>query len=347
MIFLSNRPLFYGQNSTGQNWNSGTDLGLAMTADLVDNWSGHNTVNGAGAYSSQYFCQAPGWYLARSSIPFTYTGSTQYVFAGGFSGQTAGAAFTTVRGALTLGGSTHDPLAQCCDLIRMTESGPTGGGGDFINFTAFQNTGSSITLANTATELPYVVIRWVAATSGTTPLIVPANASWPIPPAAYITSAFLNTSIRDTIRFLTYPPICKAYGASGSLPSQSFPSGSVVPLANTPVDNYSGFTTGTGGGYTAPVAGVYFVYGQFSLAASTGSTAYCAGLSVNGGSTQWGDSVNKISDTTGGGAQVGKHLRLNAGDTVQFIACQGSGSSIAWNGAGINQTRFIAVWESS
>src|ERR1035438_4842171 len=113
--FLANRPLFYGQNSTGQNWNSGTDLGLAMTADLVDNWSGHNTVNGAGAYSSQYFCQAPGWYLARSSIPFTYTGSTQYVFAGGFSGQTAGAAFTTVRGALTLGGSTPDPLAPRCD----------------------------------------------------------------------------------------------------------------------------------------------------------------------------------------------------------------------------------------
>ena len=83
------------------------------------------------------------------------------------------------------------------------------------------------------------------------------------------------------------------------------------------------------------------------MSASTGSTAYCAGLSVNGASAQWGDSVNKISDTTGGGAQVGKHLRLNSGDTVRFLACQGSGSSISYNGSGINQCRMIVVWESA
>jgi hypothetical protein len=346
VLLLSQRPLFWGQNNTGASAGSGgSDFSLAMTAELVDTWNGHDDVTSSGGRSSQYFCQLPGWYLCKIAVPWGYTGTTQYLFGAGFQWTTSGVLTSTVRGANQLCGSTHNPVPQAVDLIEQVNAAPPGGGGDYIQFTSVQTSGSGINLTNTGTELPNATVRWVAATTGTTGLPVPVNASWPVP-TAYITPAFLNTNIRDTIRFLCYPPICKATSASGSLPSQSFPSGTVVPLTTVVVDNYGGFTTGSGANYQAPVSGVYYVYGQFNLSASTGSTAYCAGLSVNGASAQWGDSVNKISDTTGGGAMVGKHLRLNSGDTVQFVACQGSGSSISYNGSGINQCRMIVVWES-
>jgi hypothetical protein len=170
-------------------------------------------------------------------------------------------------------------------------------------------------------------------------------------PTAYITPAFLNASIRDTILFLVNPPCCKAYYTAGStsIPNQAFPSGTAVPLGSTAFDNYAAFTTGGGGGYTAPVAGVYFLYFQVNYASTaSANVAYSAGLSVNGGTVQWGDSVFKGSaDSSGGGAIVRKRLRLSAGDVVQPFAQQSSGGNLALNATSNNQTRFIALWESS
>jgi hypothetical protein len=324
--FLSQRPFFLGQTNAGSGWASGSDFGLGLPVEIVDTWNMHNT----GSDSSQLWCQAPGWYLCKSMVPFNYTGGTQYLFAAGFIACTGGVTGGAVRGGLQLCGSGH------------------GGTGDYIQPTALQDTGGSINLQNAATQQPTVSARWVAAASGTASLPVPANPAWPVPPS-YVTSAFLNAGIRDTIRFLCYPPVFRAHYAPGSttLPSTTFPSGARIQLNTIDVDNYGGGATGTSTGYTAPVAGVYFCWSQFNLAFNANATGYCAGFSVNGGTVQWGDAVYKLADTTGGGASACKRLRLNAGDTVAPYGCQGTGGSISYNGSAANQTRMVVVWESA
>jgi hypothetical protein len=347
--FLANRPLFVGQNNQGASIASGSDVTVGMNVEIVDTWSGHNTTS---TNWQTYFCQAPGWYLCEGYIPFAYTTATQAVFAAGFSATTGGTVEPVVRGQLQLVGSGKHPGTKVADLIRMSVTGPVGGTGDSVALTALQVTGSSVAYTSSpATLLPFVSVRWVAATSGTTGLPVPSNPAWPTPPS-YVTSAELNAGIRDTIRFLTYPPVCKAYYVPGSasIPNQTFPSGTVVNLNTVPVDNYSGFTTGSAGGYTAPVAGVYYLYGQINYAADSTATgvAYSAGLRVNSGTIQWGDSVFKdAAESSGGGAIVRKRLRLNSGDFVQFCAQQSSGGTLGLNGTTANQTRFIAIWESA
>lgn len=337
VALLSGRPWFAGQSANGATWASGSDGTLGLDTELDDPWNMHTIAN------AKLWCQLPGWYLCRCTFPFNYLSTTAAVFAAGFQWQNNGSGAGPIRGPLLWSGSGFFPTPQAVDLIEQTVSGPANGSGDWIEATGFQNTGSTISRSANATQLPTVSVRWVAATSGTAPLPVPPLATVPSP----ITSAWLNANVRDTINFLIYPPIAKATYAPGSstLASSTFPAGSVVPVNASTVDNYGGLTLGASAGYTAPVSGRYYCYGQFSLAALATSFSLGAGFSVNGGTTQWGDVVFKTSDTFGSGAGVSKRLRLSAGDKVQLVASQNSGSTIAYNVGGASQSRLIVVWE--
>lgn len=344
VAFLGQKPLFAGQNNNAGLIANNTDVAMAMQVELTDNWNGHVTLNTNGAIPSQYWAPVPGWYLCRNRVAFaTFASPAQAAIAAGFASTLGGTLGAAVRGPLTAVPASGALYAQCTDLIEQTGSGAPGGPGDYITPTAFQLTGANLNLATGAGQ-PAVSIRWVCATSGTEPLQVPPLTAVPSP----ITSAWMNANVRDAIRFLAYPPIARAHYTAGSstLATSSFPAGSVVPLTTVDVDNYGGMTTGASAGYTAPVAGRYFVYGQFSLGSGSTTTAYCAGLSVAGGTTVWGDSVfnDNTAVAVAAGASVGRYLRLTAGQTVQLIACQGSGSAIAYNGSAANQSRLIVVW---
>ena len=342
VAYLATRPIFAATASLGVTITSGADETFGFDGEIADTWGGHTPP------SSAYFCRSEGWYLCQAAVPYDYLTATQYVFAAGFKGQAGGSPYGPLRGALQLMGSGRDPMPQAVDLIEMTQIGPVGGSGDWLEVVTLQVTGSDQTLLTSATKLPYFTLRWVAAPTGTASLAVPSNPSWPTPPTV-LTSAFMNSNVRDTIRFLTYPPIYRAHYAAGSttLASTAFPAGTLIQLNTIDVDNYSGGTTGATSRYTAPVGGVYFVYGQVNLASDSNSTGYCAGLAVNGGTIAWGDSVYKLSDSTGGGMIARKRLRLNAGDYVQLFACQGTGSAITYNPTAENETRMIVVWESA
>jgi hypothetical protein len=341
VAFLSHRPAFIGQNTTGPSWSSGSDNNLGFNAELDDWWDGHVTIATNGAVSSQYWAPVPGWYLCRLSVPFQYTGGTAYLYGAGFNWTTGGVAQATVRGAFNFAALATPPVAQSCDLIEQTLSGSPGGSGDYIQPTAYQNTGSSISLADTATLLPTVNIRWVSAISGTQPLPVPPLTTPPSP----MTSAWMNANVEETIQFLAYPPVLKATTPSGGLASSTFPAGSAVPLGAVTADNYGGFSTSTSQ-YTFPVSGRYYCYGQFVLAApgSSISTAYAAGLQVSGGTTAWGD-IAYVNGNSVAGATVTRRLRVTAGQTIRLMASQGSGSSITYDGAAVNQSRLIVAWE--
>jgi hypothetical protein len=343
VAFLAGRPNFVGQNTTGASWSAGADNNLGLNAELLDSWNGHSTASN----SSRYYAPVPGWYLCRSMVAFaTFATPAQTVTAGGFNAVVGGSVQATVRGGVCLVNAGASLAAQCCDLIEQTASGPVLGGGDYIQPTALQNTGAAV-LLDTGVLAPAVSIRWVCATSGTEPLAVPPLTAVPSP----ITAAWLNANVRDAIRFLIYPPIAKAFYTAGSstLASTTFPAGAVVPLTTVAVDSYGGISTGAAAGYTAPVAGRYFVYGQVNLASATVTTAYHAGLAVNGGTVTWGDGNGNLNGTlaAAGGATVGRYLRLNAGDKVQLMGCQGTGAAVAYNTSVANQTRLIAVWAGS
>lgn len=338
VAFLTQRPFFAGQNTLAPSWPNSANNALPLNAELTDFWNMHSTTQN----SSQLYCQAPGWYLCRAAVPFAYTTATQQQFACGFTPHTGGVTGTNTLGVMVQG-SGHNPMPVCCDLIQQTVTGGIGGGGDYIQPTAFQASGGAINLISTATVQPNVSARWVCANSGTQPLPIPPLATAPSP----ITSAWLNANVRDTINFLIYPPIVRAVYAPGAstLANSAWPAGSTVPLNAETVDNYGAFNTGTFT-FTAPVAGIYYCYGQFCLGASAAFGSIGAGFSVGGGTTQWGDSP--FTNSVGGaGATVTKRLRLTAGQTVQFMATQNSGGAVAYSTSANNQTRAIFVWEGA
>lgn len=341
VALLAQRPYFVGQRSLGDSWTAGSDLALPLDVELTDAWNGHLAPPATG--TAPYWCPLPGWYLCDARVPFNYTSATAVSFECGFSGLTGGVAFGPVRGALTVNGSTSGTIIpRAVDLIQQTVSGAPGGSGDFIQATARQDSGGSVNLQSLAQCQPTVSIRWVCANSGS---IVAQPPLTPVPTP--ITSAWLNANVRDTIRFLSYPPIMKAHYTAGTstIPNNSLAAPAVVNLTTVDVDNYGNFTTGAAAKYTAPYSGRYFFAGQISFAASSTATTYACGLLVNGTTLYYGGIVRFAGTSQAGGASVTKRLRLTFGDTVQLVAVQQSGAALAYNASAGNQTRMIAVWE--
>jgi hypothetical protein len=340
VAFLRQRPMFVGQSTLGTSWANNTDTNLGITAELADFWNMHNVP------SSELWAQVPGWYLVRNTVAFTGApgGTSPFVQAAGFNWTTGGSAQPTVRGPNMLNSGPSAVLAaQCCDLIEQTNTGSVGGGGDFIQPTAFQSSGAALALSTTTGLEPVVSVRWVCATTGTEPLPVPPLTTVPSP----ITHAWLNANVRDAINFLVYPPIAKAVYTPGSstLASSTLSAPAVINTNTSVVDNYGGLTTGAAAKYTFPVAGLYYVYGQHNLATNATATYYAAGLVYNGGTAQYGDIAHFAPATAqNGGASVSRRLRVSAGDTVQLVGAQNSGSAIAYSGSAINQTRLIVAW---
>lgn len=337
VALLAMPPHFIGQSTTGESVPSASATTLTMDSTLTDTWNGF-----ANTASNVYTCQLPGWYLADVRMPFGYTGSTPEPFIAGFSDSDSGGG-STVWGAVTVNGSTSPTiLARAVDLLPMAAAGP---GGDVIAILARQDSGSTLTLGTNSFDVPTVSLKWVCALSGTQPLPVPPLTSVPTP----ITSAWLNANLRDAVGFLIYPPTMKAHYTAGSstLANTTLASPAIVPLTTVDFDNYGGFTTGASAHYTAPVSGRYLLAGQINLASSNTTTFYACGLRLNGTTVSWGGIARFAGTSLAGGASVTKRLRLSAGDTVQLIAAQASGGSIAYNTTASNQTRLIAVWEGA
>jgi hypothetical protein len=168
--------------------------------------------------------------------------------------------------------------------------------------------------------------------------------------AVPVGSAFLNQQCRDAINFLVYPPLLRTEQTSvQSIPSQVFPAAtqitSLSSLAGGCVDNFTGFSANV---YTAPVAGLYYVYGQVYYAGSAASAAWAAGIRANLGTIQWGTRFR--SDTTGGAVglccTVRRHLRLAAGDQILLYGSQNSGAAVSTIASGAGFSKLICLWRA-
>jgi len=354
VTLFENPPMVAVTGITAQSIANTTETLVTMGGELTDPWGNHVGTN-SGIYPS-----LPGWYLCESTVPTSYGTATGVNVAGIGAVQGGGSLsyFDGGKVAMEAGFSAQPTAAK---LVRIsTVSPPT----DYYAASTYQSSGAAQNTQVTASKFPILHAHWVAALTGTTGLPVPPTATtWPAPPS-YMTSAMLNSDVRDAIRFLTYPPIVEAQsGANQSIASQSSPpttGTALTNLTNETIDNYSAFASST---FTAPVAGLYFMYGQvsFSEAGITTGQARGAGLTVtssnyNSGTTitLWGSveapcTGSSTSQNLGHCAVVRRHIRLNAGDTVRLAAYSaesGAASRTAGN-AGNSQCRFIAVWRAA
>ena len=175
-----------------------------------------------------------------------------------------------------------------------------------------------------------------------------------------VSAAFQNQNVRDACKFLLYPPVMEwqYFGTSQTLASQSaVPAiGTTMNLDTSTFDNYGAFSTGSNT-WTAPVAGVYYAYGQVAVSTLSTSQALGAGLTVtsanyNSGAqvTLWGGAFNDDSSVPGPGcAIVRRRLRLNEGDTVLLAGFQRDSGSNAVSvlGPAEYSCRMIMAWRSA
>lgn len=352
--FLANRPSFLAWcTSAPAVPTGGSGQIVTLDTEAYDTWQGHDAL---GQEPGWYMCRAPGWYLAEGYVAWSYTTATTVSFTTSLAvGTGPSTSPAIVSGEIHPVNDTRAPGPMAADLVKLVNAWTPGttepvngsnipNGMDYIALYARQNSGSNQNLNASATQYPRLSVRWACALSGTAGLSVPSNPAWPVSPA-YVTSAgYLNPAIRDTIRFLTYPPIFRAFYAASTntLASQSFPSGTKMTLDTVTVDNYSGWSSGSNL-WTAPVAGVYCCIAQINVASQSSAGSLAAGFSVNGGNTTWGKSARSPANSSGFAVSTVQRLRLNAGDTVALIGSQSSGSALTIN----NGTRLVCCWESS
>jgi hypothetical protein len=326
VALLLQRPLFIGQQTTGETVTTTNDVTVTLDTVLADTWAGF--ANRAG---NVYNCELPGWYLCDARIPVNWGGGSASAFSCGFSCSTVNAGATAYGARTASTGASGVVTPRVVDLIPMITSSVTA-------VIARQETGSTLTLDNTSTTLPVVCMRWVCAATGTAGLPVPPLATCPTP----ITSAWLNANIRDTVNFLIYPPAFRGRLTSGSIATGTQ---TAVSLNAVDFDNYSAYSGG-GAGYVAPVSGRYLVAGQVNYAASSSSAIYSCGVSV-AGTPYWGGIVPFSGSSLAAGASVVKRVRVTAGQLIQLIVAQSSGGSLSINTAAATQTRMVIAWEGA
>ena len=297
------------------------------TSDGIAQYVFDNISPGSTTLLGNYF--AVEWVALPTSGLTDYTGPYGVVVAS----PVAAAAFPSGQGTTITNsggiaaGATSVTVADATGMV-------TGGtlGLDYIAGQQYQPAAEAVTISSvTGTTIGISATSFAHAQGA--PVAVPVSA------------AFLNQQDRDIIRFLAYPPICRLVQQSAqSIPSQTYPAGTTVTGFSATVDNFSGSSSS---GYTAPVSGVYFIAGQVYYDGTTSSCLFSAGLSVAGGTTQWGTVfAAHTSAETSFCATVTRHLRLTAGQAVTLIASQNSGSSMDTARTGTAVCKLIAVWRS-
>jgi hypothetical protein len=158
-----------------------------------------------------------------------------------------------------------------------------------------------------------------------------------------VSAAFMNSQVRDVINFLAFPPICELsnFGGTQTVESQTFPAGTAVTFVSDMIDNFHAWNSGEN--YVFPVAGLYYIYGHVLL--NSAITSLSAGISINGGTIQWGASVR----TSGGTAEnlcatVRREIRVDADDFVTLYCSQNSGSTLGLANAATSHSTLIVVW---
>jgi hypothetical protein len=336
VLFLANRPSFTGYSTSAPTITSGSYQSVVLDTDQSDPWAGHAPL---GSDPQNWYCQAPGWYLAQGYAPYQYSGTVSAHEFGVAIGATTGGAFSTYQGQLHVTSSGQNPGVFGADLIHLANAGTIGSSADYAQLMA-HTSGSAIAMEGASPNNPRLSVRW-AGTGSASSLSVPSNAAFPVPPG-YVGPDWLNVNVKETLEFLENPPMLRRthVPTPDDFASTTWPAGVVLGLTGASLDNYGAWS---GTEWVAPQPGAHFIYGQVAAGVTSGVNAFATGIAVNGTVT-W---LAAVLSATGpsdlvitGGA--GK-FRLDEGDTVQLVGYQGTGGPVTAE----DETKLVIAWDSS
>lgn len=162
------------------------------------------------------------------------------------------------------------------------------------------------------------------------------------PAGTQLTSTLMSNAVEMPLQFLGNPPCFRAATMVGG--NVTTATTTVVPFttgASTTI--YNGFTywnTSTFT-YTIQVAGIYLFHGVVSYASGTLNAFAAAGASING-TAYWGPSYYQGGVPGNTCCTKTQIFSLQAGDTVQLITRQNTGSTIGL-ATGV-ASRFLLTW---
>ena len=168
---------------------------------------------------------------------------------------------------------------------------------------------------------------------------VPNPRTWSVGDLA--TGTILNTELRDTINFLTAPPIFIAKQAvAQSIANATF---TAITFTTEEVDSYSGHSNSTNTSrYTAVVAGWYHVLGIVQWTPNaTGRRA--AQLAVNGTQVRQTEAATITTASGTSCVPVETDLYLNVGDYVEVGGWQSSGAALSTQSGFPQSACFLGV----
>jgi hypothetical protein len=320
--FLAAPPMVLAEQQSAQSIPNSAYTGVTLDTPIYDNYQGFNNPADLAVY--QVASGAAGIYLLTGRVALATSSTTAFL----------GALYSVNGTNIGHGdGVTSQPgisylTPTVYDLVRLNAS-------DIVRLATYQSTGAAI---NTFIGLscPSLTLRWVATQAGTAGLSPPNPRTWALNDAS--TALMFNTEIRDAVRFLSYPPYCRAVqGTIQSIPNNTFTTFTNIAPG---LDNYSAWSGST---WTCPVSGTYLC----TAAAGIGSANVQMGLKTvisSVSNTYFGTSLQGPAGN--GHAGMAKTLRLSAGDTIQPGLTQNSGAA-ANTVVAIASTRFCALWMSA
>lgn len=322
---------------------------VRLDTELVDTLGVHSDA----VSTDRCYCAVTGWYLIRGAVAFAQGAgeATSSFTAGVFVTDVSTGITTQTYGGIfpgTSGASVIPTFTELAVLVATNFAKPAVN--DYCSMFTYIPGSWPLQITLGSGIYSWLSSRWVGTATGTAGLPVPSNPGFS--DAAAISGAFLNANVRDAVNFLSFPPMARLTQTSRqSIPSQAFPAGTPVTFTSAAAqgtsassDNYGGWSPSANPTrYTFPRAGRYYAYGQAAFTGGGGGN-YAAGLRVNGGTTAWG--TRTLAAGLGAVPTAEQYLRVNAGDYVELIASQNSGSAVNTT-TGQASCRLIVLWEGS
>jgi len=338
IVFLIDPPMYSGQLRSIWPIPQNAYYYVPEDFDLLDPLAMHSNP----AQPELIYANYLGWYLCIGVMTYNTTTTGTGVIYNATIAVTQNNVATAWIGQQTPTQATFRPFETVVELQSLNPAT-----GDTVSLAGFQTTSGSVNTNTTAGQYPTLNVIYAALPSAppawSTSLPVPANTAFS--DTTQITGAFMNTNLRDTVNFLTYPPICRLQrNSSVQLASTTFPAGTAVPFNVATIDNWSAWNGTTR--YTFPKAGLYFVYGQVNFLNDTTGTDRACGLRVNGGTTQWGSTETAANTVLGHISIACQMIRAAAADYVEVIGYSNATTvgGITIGGAASGTSKLIILW---
>ncbi len=345
VAFHRQKPMFQGIGDVAIAVATATYTPIPLT-EIVDNVAGHNDSANTSRWYAPSTINTTDWYLALGVIPYAGTDPTKSYITGY---RIDGSAI--IEGSKLPGTTGHTHTGLICDLVQMTSDGT-----HYAELLGRHDAGVSVNTVVSG-KSPALSMRWVCSGSGTVVALPSAPRTWT---AADLLTADttgagkvpLNLHIRDTIRWLNFPPIARITSVGTA---QTIPTGTgtwtSIQFPTMTVDNYGMWSSGTNTKPTCQRAGLYFVHGLASVVEVVGAAGYRAARILHtiaaGGTAIYGGASTPPATNSSSGTQIPASalIRMAVGDTLELQMQQSDVGALAVRPS-TGHARLIAVWRS-